>query len=160
MVAARIASSPRSSPIAPRAATHDFAHERVGAGRRRQRHEPGEHDVVDVLALAARPGGDLGDHRIGVVERLEQGDAGMAGGDRRGAAADCGVDIAEGDGDVAVVGDGEPFESAEGCRPHPGISRAEPGAGRCGITLVPGQGHGAAGRLDAPLNPSAGSSSS
>ena len=63
----------------------------------------------------------------------------MAGGERRGAAANDGLGVGERLDDVVVGRGTDPFEGAEGGSAHAGIRGAEPGTGRCRVASVPGQ---------------------
>ena len=137
-----------------------LAHERIGRSGCRQLDQPTEHLVSDVVTLTARPRRNLDNHRVRVGEGSEKVDAGVGGGDRRGAVADGGGGIGQRLPYVGVVSSTEPLEGPEGGGAHTGIARQQPGAGRCHVAVVPGQRDAAPRRLVQRLNPSAGSSSS
>ncbi len=104
------------------------------------------------LALAAGPGGHLGDGVVGVVEERQQGDAarpalgvvGQRGHLLGGAAAHHGSGVGDGQREVVggeVVGAGEGPERG-GAHGRLGVGQQGPGGGR--VVLVPGQRRGSA----------------
>ncbi len=125
-----------------------LAHERIGGCCCRQLDQPVQHDVADALALTTCPGGDFDDGRIGIGQRGQQVDAGVAGGDGRSPAADERVDIDQRRRHIVIGGRPQPFEGAERGGAHTGIGGAEPGAGRRRVALVPRQGDAAPRRFD------------
>ena len=93
--------------------------------------------------LTAGPCRGLDDALIGVAQRTQQVDVGVAGGDRHGAASHGGVGVVE-RSPQAVVGErAEALQRAERGRPHVAGGRREPGLGRRHIAGVAGEGDGA-----------------
>jgi hypothetical protein len=131
--------------IADRAEGGDcrLAHERIGrlAGQRDERRELA---LADPLVLAAGPRRDLDDRLIPVVERAEEVDRGVAGGDGDGAAAHGRIRIVEGGPQPVVVEGAEALERTQRGGPHVGVVGAEPGLRCRHVAGVAGEGDGAA----------------
>ena len=105
-------SSPRSSPIAPSAATHDSRTSGVAEPVASSISRPSTSSRT-CLVLAARPRGLLHHGDVGVIERGEQVDAGASRRDLRRSPPHRGVGVAKRHGDVDVVEETEAVERTE-----------------------------------------------
>ena len=144
-----MASRPRSSPIAPSAATADSRTSGssprpappASASRRL------ELVVGDSLVLAARPCRDLDHGRVDVVQQRDQRDVDVAGRDRGRPAAHGGVAVAERCHQFVVAEAAESLERAQRAGAHGGLGRIEAQPGRRLVAGVPGRGDRPPGRL-------------
>jgi Lon-like protease len=114
-----------------------LADERL-VGRRGERDEPVENLVGNPFALTARPGGDLDDARVRIVEGPGEIHAGMCRGQLGGAATHGRHRITERGGERGVVERAEPLERAEGDDTNGGVLDGEPRPRDVGVSLMAG----------------------
>lgn len=112
-------------------------HQRILGGLG-QLDQPGEDRISVRLVLATRPGGDLDDSSVVVVQRGDEIDVVMSRRDLGGAPANRCVGVEKGGCHLEVGERTESFERSERGRPHRGIVVDESAAGEIGVTEVAG----------------------